>query len=145
VLTQLLNEPFFALPPPKSTGRDLFNIAWLRSKLCGTERVEDVQATLLELTCLSIKQGINQYCMGATEIYLCGGGAHNKALRNRLIALLPACKIQTTDALGVAGDFLEAVTFAWLAQQALHGIPINLTKVTGARHPCILGAIYGNA
>jgi len=145
LLTQLLNEPFFALPPPKSTGRDLFNIAWLRSKLCGTERVEDVQATLLELTCLSIKQGINQYCMGATEIYLCGGGAHNKALRNRLIALLPACKIQTTDALGVAGDFLEAVTFAWLAQQALHGIPINLTKVTGARHPCILGAIYGNA
>ncbi len=145
LLAALLSESFFTMLPPKSTGRDLFNMAWLHSKLNGIERAEDVQATLLELTCLSIAQAIKQHGTGATEIYLCGGGAHNQTLRNRLVALLPDCKIQTTDVLGVAGDFLEAIAFAWLAQQTLHGTPINLTKVTGARHLCILGAIHQHA
>ncbi len=144
LLAQLLSESYFALPPPKSTGRDLFNMSWLGSKLRGTERAEDVQATLLQLTCLSIAQAIKQYCVGASEVYLCGGGTHNRTLYNRLGTLLPDCAIATTDTLGVPGDFLEAVAFAWLAQQALHGVPIDLTHITGARHPHILGAIYRN-
>ncbi|HEU0233962.1 MAG TPA: anhydro-N-acetylmuramic acid kinase [Gallionella sp.] len=142
LLEKMLNEPFFALPPPKSSGRDLFNMVWLRGKLQGGELAEDVQATLLELTCRTIAQAIRQYCDGATEIYLCGGGAHNPTLHHRLAALLPGSGVQTTDALGVDGDYLEAIAFAWLAQQTLHGRPASLPPVTGARHPCILGAIY---
>ena len=142
LLEKMLDEPFFALPPPKSSGRDLFNAEWLRGKLQGDELAEDVQATLLELTCRTIAQAIRQHCANATEIYLCGGGAHNSTLRHRLAALLPGSSIQTTDILGVDGDYLEAIAFAWLAQQPLHGNPANLPLVTGAKHPCILGAIY---
>jgi anhydro-N-acetylmuramic acid kinase len=142
LLKQMLEEPFFALPPPRSTGRDLFNMTWLQGKLTGGETAEDVQATLLELTCRTIAQSIQQYCGGAKEIYLCGGGAHNQTLRNRLAALLTGCSIQTTNELGVDSDYLEAIAFAWLAQQTLHGRPANLPQVTGARHPCVLGAIH---
>jgi len=142
LLARMLNESFFSRPPPRSSGRDLFNMAWLQGKLQGDERAEDVQATLLELTCQTIAQCIRQYCTGATEIYLCGGGAHNLTLRTRLTALLPGSCVQTTDTLGVDGDYLEAIAFAWLAQQTLHGKSANLPLVTGARHACILGAIY---
>ena len=142
LLKQMLEEPFFALPPPRSTGRDLFNMSWLLGKLTGGERAEDVQATLLELTCQTIAQSIQQFCSGAREIYLCGGGAHNQALRNRLITLLTDCSIQTTDNLGIDSDFLEAIAFAWLAQQTLQGKPANLPLVTGAKHTCVLGAIH---
>ncbi|MDD2916096.1 MAG: anhydro-N-acetylmuramic acid kinase [Gallionella sp.] len=144
LLEQMLNEAFFALPPPKSTGRDLFNMAWLNGKLQNNERAEDVQATLLELTCVSIAQAIRKHCDGTTEIYLCGGGARNQTLRNRLTALLPGSRVQTTDTIGVDSDYLEALAFAWLAQQTLQGKPANLPRVTGAKHPCILGAIYRN-
>jgi len=142
LLEQMLSEPFFALPPPKSSGRDLFNMEWLQDKLQGKEKAEDVQATLLELTCRTIAQAIQQHCVGAEEIYLCGGGAHNQILHNRLAVLLPDSSVETTNALGVDSDYLEAIAFAWLAQQTLHGLPANLPAVTGARHPCILGAIY---
>ena len=145
LLEQMLNEPFFSLPLPKSTGRDLFNMAWLQGKLKGSERAEDVQATLLELTCRAIELAIQRHCVGAKEIYLCGGGAHNQALRNRLAALLPDSSIQTTSTLGVDSDYLEAIAFAWLAQQTLRGKPANLPVVTGAKHPCILGTIYQNS
>lgn len=144
LLEQMLTEPFFALPPPKSSGRDLFNIAWLQSKLQGNEVAANVQATLLELTCRSIALAIQNHCPGAKEIYLCGGGAHNQTLHNRLAALLPDSSVKTTNTLGVDGDYLEAIAFAWLAQQALHGKPANLPLVTGAKHPCILGAVYRN-
>ena len=142
LLKLMLEEPFFALPPPKSTGRDLFNLNWLQDKLTGGEKAEDVQATLLQLTCLSIVQSIQQYCVEAKEIYLCGGGAHNRALHNCLTALLTDRSIQTTNALGVDSDYLEAIAFAWLAQQTLHGKPANLPLVTGAKHSRVLGAIY---
>jgi len=144
LLEQMLNEPFFSLPPPKSSGRDLFNMEWLQNKLQGGERAEDVQATLLELTCRTIAQSIQQHCIGAKEIYLCGGGAHNQTLRKRLATLQAGYSVQATDLLGVDGDYLEAIAFAWLAQQARHGKPANLPLVTGAKHPCILGAIYRN-
>jgi anhydro-N-acetylmuramic acid kinase len=142
LLKQMLAEPFFTLPPPKSSGRDLFNTVWLNSKLQGKEAATDVQMTLLELTSVTIAQAIQQYCVGAKEIYLCGGGARNQTLRNRLIALLPDSSIQTTNALGVDSDYLEAIAFAWLAQQTLKGQPSNLPLVTGAKHPCVLGAIH---
>lgn len=142
LLERMLSEPFFSRPPPKSSGRDLFNMAWLHGKLQGGERAEDVQATLLELTCQTIAQCIRQYCADATEIYLCGGGAHNLTLLKRLAVLLPDSSVQATDILGADGDYLEAIAFAWLAQQTLHGKSANLPLVTGARHACILGAIY---
>ena len=142
LLEKMLTEPYFSKHPPKSSGRDLFNMSWLQDKLNGGEAAEDVQATLLELTCRAITQSIQQHCSGAKEIYLCGGGAHNLTLHNRLAALLPGCIVQTTDILGVDGDFLEATAFAWLAQQNLQGKPANLPLVTGAKHPCILGAEY---
>jgi len=144
LLEQMLKEPFFSLSPPKSSGRDLFNSTWLHSKLQGNNAAEDVQATLLELTCRTIAQALRQHCVGAKEIYLCGGGAHNQTLRNRLGVLLADCSIQMTSALGIDGDYMEAIAFAWMAQQTQLGKPANLPQVTGAKHPCILGAIYRN-
>jgi anhydro-N-acetylmuramic acid kinase len=142
LLQALKNEPYFAAAPPKSCGRDLFNMDWLKIRLHGNEAPADVQATLLALTSDGIADAIRRFCKGAAEVYLCGGGAHNVALAGRLRQALPDCKIQLTDALGVGADWMEAIAFAWLARQALHGIPANLPQVTGAAHPCILGAIY---
>ena len=142
LLQRLMKEPFLHSPPPKSTGRDLFNLEWLKGKLRGNEQPVDVQATLLELTALAISDSIRQFCAGAEEIYLCGGGAHNLALTKRLQTLLPGCPIQLTDVLGLSADWMEAIAFAWLAKQTIHGQSANLPAVTGARHPCILGAIY---
>lgn len=144
LLERMLGEPFFSATPPKSSGRDLFNTAWLLGKLTGDEAAVDVQTSLLELTCRTIAQAVRQYCAGAQEIYLCGGGAHNQTLSDRLSILLADCSIRTTGALGIDGDFMESIAFAWLAQQALHGKPANLPLVTGATHPCILGAVYRN-
>ncbi len=142
MLRVMKSEPYFAAPPPKSSGRDLFNMDWLNKHLHGNEAPADVQATLLALTGESIADAIRRFCSGAEEIYLCGGGAHNGALTAMLRKLLPDCRIQLTDALGVGADWMEAIAFSWLAQQALHGEPANLPQVTGAARPCILGAIY---
>jgi anhydro-N-acetylmuramic acid kinase len=143
LLERLLDEPFFAAEPPKSSGRDLFNMKWLENRLRGDEAPADVQATLLALTCRGIADAIRRHCRGgAQEVYLCGGGAHNSALRAALKQLLPECRLEATDALGVGADWVEAIAFAWLARQTLHGIPASLPAVTGARHPCVLGAIY---
>ncbi len=142
LLENLLQESYFSMPPPKSCGRDLFNLHWLSSKLKGNESVADVQATLLELTCTCIATSIIRHCEGAQEIYLCGGGAHNAALISRLQAMLPEALIRLTDDLGINADWLEAIAFAWLAKQTLDRHPANLPEVTGARHPCILGAIH---
>jgi anhydro-N-acetylmuramic acid kinase len=142
LLQRMLAEPFFAVAPPKSSGRDLFNRRWLEGKLRGDEMPVDVQATLLALTCNSIADAIERYCHGAQEIYLCGGGAHNGALRGMLGQRLPECLIAKTDALGIAADWVEAIAFAWLAHQTLHGLSANVPAVTGARHGCVLGAIY---
>ena len=142
LLQSLLSESFFNATPPKSSGRDLFNLHWLKERLRGDETPEDVQATLLALTAHGIADSIQKFCHGAQEIYLCGGGAHNQALMRSLNAALPQCSIQLTDTLGIGADWLEAIAFAWLAQQTLHGKSANLPDATGASHPCILGAIY---
>jgi anhydro-N-acetylmuramic acid kinase len=142
LLDKLFSEAYFQVPPPKSCGRDLFNLHWLELHLNETEAPVDVQATLLALTGQAISSSIQQYCKGAEEVYLCGGGAHNLALRSYLKLALPHCDIRLTDQLNIDADWLEAIAFAWLAQQTILGQSANLPEATGAKHPCILGAIY---
>ena len=142
LLQALLAEPFLHAIPPKSCGRDLFNMRWLEQHLHGNEAAQDVQATLLALTGHAISDAILDYCHGAKEVYLCGGGAHNTALLNQLKENLPTCHVQLTDRLGIEADWLEAIAFSWLAQQTIQGLAANLPEATGARHPCILGSIY---
>lgn len=141
LLERLLADPYFVATPPKSTGRDLFNLAWLERHLKG-EAPADVQATLLALTGDSIAAAVQRFCAGAEDVYLCGGGAHNEALAAHLRRALPQCRITKSEALGIAADWMEAIAFAWLAQQTMHLRPGNLPAVTGAKHPCVLGAIY---
>jgi anhydro-N-acetylmuramic acid kinase len=142
LLQKLLAEPFFHALPPKSSGRDLFNMNWLEKHLKGNEAPADVQATLLALTSHTIADSVQRFCPGTEEIYLCGGGAHNSTLATSLKDKLPTCRIQLTDALGIPADWMEAIAFAWLARQAIHGKPASLPAVTGAHHSSILGAIY---
>lgn len=142
LLQILLAHPFFSLPPPKSTGRDSFHLPWLESQLLPGQAPADVQATLLELSARGIADCILTHCAGASEIYLCGGGAHNEQLVARLRSLLAGRRIAATDTLGIAADWVEAAAFAWLAQRARAGQPANLPLVTGARGARILGAIY---
>ena len=142
LLRALLEHPFFRLLPPKSTGRDDFHLAWLEQHLLPSYHPQDVQATLLELTAVSIAESIKQYCQGAAEIYVCGGGAYNTALLHRLAAMLGPRQLFLTDILGIPANLVEAAAFAWLASRTLDGAPSNLPSVTGARGPRILGAIY---
>lgn len=142
LLDKMLAHPFFSLPPPKSTGRDMFNTAWLEQILKPEYRPQDVQATLLELSARGIADAIAAHCPGTQELYLCGGGAHNIALTDRLMALMPHIRIALTDELGIAADWVEAAAFAWLAKQTLEGKPGNLPAVTGAKGYRILGAIH---
>lgn len=142
LLDDLLAHPFFVQAPPKSTGRDTFNMAWLEKHLRPDYAAVDVQATLLELTARTIADSIVRHCAGAAEIYICGGGAHNLLLTSRMAQLLPDKRVALTDALGINADWVEAAAFAWLAQEALAGRPANLPAVTGAIGERILGAIY---
>lgn len=142
LLQGLLSAGFFATSPPKSCGREEFNLAWLERHLSGSERPADVQATLLELSAVSISRAISRWCGQPEEVYVCGGGAHNPALMARLQHHLAACRIASTDSLGLAADWVEAAAFAWLAWRTLNNEPGNLAEVTGARGPRILGAIY---
>ena len=133
---------YFSLPPPKSTGRDTFNLAWVKQALTGNERPQDVQATLLELTAQGIAQSIQKYCAGAQAVFVCGGGAHNGALMARLASLLPQQRVTHTGTLGLDADWVEALAFAWLARLTVLRAPGNLPEVTGAKGPRVLGAIY---
>lgn len=142
LLNKLLSEPYFSESPPKSTGRDLFNLSWLLLQLDKEYAPVDVQRTLLELTAQSIAHAVKENCSGAEEIYLCGGGAYNQLLVARLRDLLQPVKIELSDALGIAINSVEGAAFAWLAHQAMQHKPGNLPAATGARGPRILGAIY---
>ncbi len=137
MLQRLLDEPFFRAPAPKSTGRDLFNQAWLDARLRG-EEPRAVQATLLELTARSAADA----CKGAARVIVCGGSAANGALMRRLGALLAPAPVESSERHGIPPSQVEALAFAWLAQQALDGVAISLGPVTGAHGARILGAIY---
>ncbi|MFD1804930.1 anhydro-N-acetylmuramic acid kinase [Pasteurella oralis] len=145
LLQDLLAEPFFALPPPKSTGRELFNLAWLNKKLEKHTALQpqDVQATLVELTAQSIVAQLNQIQTDLPRYLLvCGGGMKNTLLMTRLAVLLPDWKVETTNDYGLNGDDVEAAAFAWLAHRRLNDQPANLPSVTGAKSAVSLGAIY---
>lgn len=143
LLNKMLMEPYFSITPPKSTGRDLFNEQWLDNLLIDTDYPpEDVGRTLTELTAYTIYEALIKYCPQLDEIYLCGGGARNSFLQQRLQALIGNKKIATTDALGIGVDWVEAIAFAWLAKQCLERKTSNLPEVTGASGARILGAIY---
>lgn len=142
LLQGLLVHPFLALPPPKRAARSDFGLDWLDRELGGSEREEDVLATLLELSVRAIANGIRSHCAGVREVWLCGGGAHNEELVGRLGNYLPGIRIGLTDELGVPVDWVESCAYAWLAHRSLLGLPGNLPEVTGARGPRVLGAIY---
>lgn len=143
-LKTLLSDPFFATHGPKSTGREVFNLEWLQQHLAQHPSMapEDVQATLLELTALTIVESLQTAQGDTQELLVCGGGAHNLTLMNRLAALLPRTRVDTTAAYGIDPDWVEAMAFAWLAHCCLEGIAANRPSVTGARGLRILGAIY---
>lgn len=143
LLSKLLAHQYFSKPPPKSCGRDDFNLEWLRQQLDSLFlRPQDVQATLLELTVQSICIAVRGFLPPIDALYLCGGGAYNQTLVNRLDTRLPGIRIGLTEELGLAARWVEAAAFAWLAAQTLDGQPGNLPSVTGARGPRILGAIH---
>jgi anhydro-N-acetylmuramic acid kinase len=144
LLASLLNEPYFSSPPPKSTGRDLFSLDWLAQKLnpFAAERPQDIQNTLAELTVSPCIAGINSYGKESEELIVCGGGAFNRHLLQRLQAGLPALRVSTSEQHGLPPQQVEATAFAWLARQAVNREPGNLPGVTGAAGPRVLGAIY---
>jgi anhydro-N-acetylmuramic acid kinase len=143
LLQTLLDDPYFRHPPPKSTGREYFNLEWLGLQLQDPMMTEkDIQATLSELTATSIALAIQSHAAESQSLYVCGGGAFNKHLMQRLVSLIPSCKVDTTASLGIPPDQVEAIAFAWLARQTLRGNPGNLPSVTGAEHHAVLGGIY---
>ncbi len=155
LLTHMLNEPYLLLPPPKSTGRELFNLAWIEQALEATasydltdeQLLADIQRTLLELTAETIVRALNsqlenQALTGQVQLAVCGGGAHNTVLMDRLATLLPTVRVCSTSELGIAPDWVEAGTFAWLASEAIKGRRFDNQRLTGARGNFFLGGIY---
>ncbi len=145
LLKLLLAEPYFKLAPPKSTGKDEFNLDWLLAIIAKNGKQiapADVQASLLELTARSVSAAITTYAAGTQELLVCGGGVHNRSLLQRLEELLPDQAIAPTDNYGVDANAVEAITFAWLAKCRLDNRPANICSVTGASRPVLLGAIY---
>ena len=145
LLDVLLQDDYFQRPPPKSTGRDYFNRDWLQRQLQhidGRLRPEDVQATLLDLSCSSIADALKALLPGCGKLLVCGGGARNPALMEGLSARLPDMLICTTMKFGLDPDSIEALAFAWLAKRRLDGLPGNMPSVTGADREAVLGGIY---
>lgn len=141
LLEALRGEPYFGRPAPKSTGREHFSLAWLERQLGARELAPvDVQATLVELTAGTIADAVRT--ARVARAYLCGGGAHNRILVERLAAQLPSMLVRTTAELGLDVDHVEAAAFAWLARESLAGRPGNLPQVTGASRPALLGGLW---
>jgi anhydro-N-acetylmuramic acid kinase len=160
LLRECLAEPFLARPAPKSTGRDLFDRAWLHRALIATglqeaadlntdlntglkgDLVADVMATLAEFTARAAADALRAALPNAGRLTVCGGGARNAQLMARLAAGLPGVAVVTSDALGLPVDQVEAAAFAWLAAAHLRGEAGNLPAVTGAAGPRVLGALH---
>ena len=145
LLHRLMVEPYFAVAPPKSTGREMFNLAWLDAALTAhgvATSAVDVQATLSELTAQSVTQAMAMHGSDAQTLIVCGGGARNADLLARLQRQSPRCRIVTSDAFGMPVDQVEAIAFAWLAQRFVQRQPGNLVAVTGARGERVLGCLH---
>ena len=143
LLAALMAEPWFALPPPKSTGRDHLHLGWLDARMGdrGLDPV-DVQATLCELSARTVAQALLASQPQTRRVFVCGGGVHNLALMARLRAALPGVVVESTASRGLDPDLVEAMGFAWLARETLAGRPGNLPSVTGAAGLRVLGAIH---
>jgi anhydro-N-acetylmuramic acid kinase len=142
LLRELLHEPYLRLAPPKSTGRELFNLPWLNAKLgLFSREPRDVQATLQQFTAVSLASAVRQYAAGAS-VYVCGGGARNTALLNAIALLTAPNKVASTAVLGLDPDYVEAVAFAWFAMRTLEGLTSSAGSVTGAKGARILGGVY---
>lgn len=143
ILDKMLQDPYLQSKPPKSTGKDYFNLAWLNQQ-CDTAayRAEDIQATLLELTAVTASMAIHRAASGTTAVYVCGGGAKNEFLMERLKALLAPKQVGFTTELGVDADACEAIAFAWLAYRYKSGLSGNVPTVTGATEYATLGGLY---
>jgi anhydro-N-acetylmuramic acid kinase len=147
LLDACLGEPYFSLSPPKSTGRDLFNAAWLEARLDATNararlRPEDIQATLGELTARTVADAFRRHLAQAAELIVCGGGALNADLMARLGRALAPARVVASDARGLPVDQVEAAAFAWLARAFMHRLAGNVPAATGAAGPRVLGALY---
>jgi len=144
LLERLMAEPYFAKPPPKSTGRDLFNPRWLDAQLGAVARADpaDVQATLAELTARSCADELVRHGAACERLIVCGGGAFNAHLMGRLAALLPGIGVRSSAAHGLPPLQVEAAAFAWLARCTVRREPGSLASVTGARGARVLGAIF---
>lgn len=142
LLAACLSEPFLSLPPPKSTGRDLFNADWLAARLRPGLDARDVMATLAELTARSAAGALQRHAPETKELLVCGGGAFNRHLMSRLEALLPGTRVRSSADAGVPPDQVEALAFAWLAWAFVERQAGNLVAVTGAAGPRVLGALY---
>jgi len=143
-LKELLNDDYFKLTPPKSTGTEYFNPAWLTKKLSAFPflAAEDVQASLSAFTATTIKDAINEYANEAEEIIVCGGGVHNDFLLEQLKQLLPNIEINSSAKYELDPDYIEATAFAWLAKQTMNHKVGNLPEVTGAKRAVVLGGVY---
>jgi anhydro-N-acetylmuramic acid kinase len=145
LLTRLLQAPYFALPAPKSTGRDLFHMEWLDAQLAHFPGLAaaDVQATLTMLTAVSLADAIKAWGTTAARVYVCGGGACNGALMLALAQQLDGrATVHSTSELGVEPNHVEAMAFAWLAYRFTERQPGNIPQVSGAAGPRVLGALY---
>ena len=145
LLETLLDDPYFALTGPKSTGREDFNLEWLEQKLADFGKPlapNEVQASLLALTTQSICQSLLSLTPSPKSVYVCGGGTHNQALMAQLQTRLADISLQTTQALGLDPDWVEAAAFAWLARETLAGRVGNIPAVTGASKSVVLGQIH---
>ncbi len=143
LLNHLLDDAYFQLPPPKSTGTEYFSPAWLKQKIAAFPdcTAVDIQATLCQFSVNSIADAILRHAANSRQILVCGGGVHNRQLMAGLIRRLPMPTASTATR-GMDPDHVEAMAFAWLARQTLHQLPGNLCSVTGASAPAILGGIY---
>lgn len=145
LLTQLLDEAYLSQTPPKSTGRELFNLPWLEQQLLEFKDIspQDVQRTLCEYTAQTIAYEVESYRLGDhPALYVCGGGTRNPLLMKRLTERLPSWEVTSTTSKGVDADYMEAMAFAWLAQRHTHQLPSNLPEVTGASRAASLGVLY---
>jgi anhydro-N-acetylmuramic acid kinase len=142
LLQRLLADAYFAAAAPKSTGFEYFNLDWLERHDLRSVEAADVQATLSELTAVSIADAIRTCMQGECEVLVCGGGVHNVELMRRLAAALPGFNVQSTASAGLDPDWVEAAAFAWLAMRTTLGLPGNLPSVTGAKRATVLGATY---
>ena len=143
LLNSLKDDPFFKLPPPKSTGKEYFSPQWLDKKIgrIPSCNVEDIQASLCYLTAESITDAIKLHAPLTNQTLICGGGIHNDCLVSIIKNILPH-PVSSTAQFGINPDHVEAIAFAWLARQSINNLSGNLTEVTGAKSPVILGGIY---